>query len=100
MKLADPANSDSTILDRMVRPDEPTLSVAAAKSILKLDFSAADHARMNELSAKAQAGTLTPDEQEEAETYGRIGSFLGVLQSKARRSLRGRSGPGKTRSSR
>ena len=40
------------------------------------------------LSAKARAGTLTPEEDAEAGKYELIGHLLSIMQSKARRSLR------------
>jgi hypothetical protein len=42
---------------------------------------------MNALSAKARAGTLTDDENEELDNYLRVGDLLAILQSKARRSI-------------
>jgi hypothetical protein len=47
---------------------------------------------MHELAAKAREGTLTPAEQAEINNYERVGYLLGVLHSKARRSLKGRHG--------
>lgn len=45
---------------------------------------------MRELAARARAGTLTAEEQAEIDTYGRVGSLLSILKSKARRSLKQR----------
>ncbi len=45
---------------------------------------------MRELSAKARAGTLTAEEDADAGKYELIGHLLNVMQSKARRSLKGR----------
>jgi len=42
------------------------------------------------LAAKAQAGTLTEEEQTEVEAYSRVGSLLGILRSKARKALKGK----------
>ena len=44
---------------------------------------------MRELSAKAREGTRTLDEQAAITNYERVGHFLNILQSKARRSLKG-----------
>jgi hypothetical protein len=44
---------------------------------------------MTDLAAKARQGTLTSDEQAEAEGYERVSSFLGLVKSKARCSLIG-----------
>jgi hypothetical protein len=42
---------------------------------------------MNALAAKARAGTLTNEENEELENYLRVGDLIAIMQSKARRSL-------------
>jgi hypothetical protein len=43
---------------------------------------------MHELSAKAQAGTLTPDEEEKMDAYERAGALLSILKSKTRQTLK------------
>ena len=45
---------------------------------------------MRQLSAKAQQGTLTPEEQDEINNYERAGHVLSLMKSKARRSLKSR----------
>jgi hypothetical protein len=68
---------------------------------LSLDFHQTDKQRMRELSAKARAGTLTAEEDAEAGRYELLGHLLGILQSKARRSLKYHRGEdGKLRTSR
>ena len=79
---------------RVVLPDAATLfTPGVAQSVLLMEFTEADRLRMNELSAKAQEGTLTNDEQTELDSYERVGHFLSLLKSKARRSLQGRPSP-------
>ena len=56
-------------------------------SILALDFTQADHDRMNALAAKAQSGALSKAEDEELDNYLRVGDLLAIMQSKARRTL-------------
>lgn len=90
MQLSDTNTSEMAILTRVLEPDKPTLSPEAAHALLALDFSPADKARMRELAAKAREGTLTPAEQAATDSYERVGHLLNILQSKARRSLRGR----------
>jgi hypothetical protein len=80
--------SEMEILRRVVDPGRPYLSSAAAHSILALEFSEADRARMNELAAKNRTSGLTSSENEELDNYIRVGQTLGILQAKARRSLR------------
>jgi hypothetical protein len=88
---------EAAILTRLVGPDEPALSPAAAKGILQLTFSPTDKQLMHVLTVKARAGTLTKDEQAEVEAYSRISSLLGILKSKARRVLKHRSSNGKAK---
>ena len=69
---------------------EPLFSPEAARAILRLDFSAADRARMNDLAAKKRKALLSVVEDEELNNYVRVGQVLGILKSKARRSLKSR----------
>jgi len=86
--------SEMAILRRIVDPEQPFLSAEAAWALLRLDFTVADRARMHHLAAKNREGKLTPSEEQELNSYIRVGQTLGILQSKARRSLRaaGKSG--------
>lgn len=79
---------EGEIWKRLLKPDRPGFSREAAESLLKLDFSAGDRKRMNELSAKARKGTLTAEEDAELDGYIHVGLVLSMLQSKARVSLR------------
>jgi hypothetical protein len=79
--------SEMAILRRVVDPGQPFLSVEAAEAILRLDFHADDLMRMNQLAEKNRAGQLTPTDEQELNGYIRVGQILGILQSKARRSL-------------
>lgn len=79
-------NKAVEIWNRVIRL-EGDLSPSAARALLKLEFSSRDHSWMNELSAKARSGTLSPQEQIEIDTYERLGSLLDIIHSKARRAL-------------
>lgn len=79
--------SEMKILRRVVGLDEPYLSTDAAREILRLDFSKTDRRRMNQLAARNRAGKLTESENDELNNYIRVGQTLGILQSKARRTL-------------
>lgn len=80
--------NEASLLRRVIDPGKPSLSVAAAQSILTIEFPPEDKQRMHELAARARAGTLTPDEELEIDTYGRVGSLIGILKSKARQSVK------------
>jgi hypothetical protein len=71
-------------------PETGNLRRAAAETIIELDFSPPDRERMEELAAKASAGTLSARDRKEAMTYNRVAHVLALLQSKARQSLRSR----------
>jgi hypothetical protein len=95
-------NNEAAILGRLLDPNGTALTPEAANAILALEFCQQDKERMNTLAAKARAGSLTAEEQSEIEAYSRVGSLLGILQSRARKFLKGRrcstraatSGPG------
>jgi hypothetical protein len=64
------------------------MSPEIARNVLQIQFDGADHDRVNALSEKAQQGTLTPAERDELDEYIRVGTLLGILQSKARQVLK------------
>ncbi len=70
----------------ILHPDEK-LPPRVASAILGLSFPEADVIRMRELSAKARAGSLTPEENAEMDNYERVGAILSTLKSKARQVL-------------
>ena len=92
MQQSKGTTSESAILRRVLEPENPTFSAAAARAILDLDFNRADKERMHNLSAKAQEGTLSRREQAELNNFEKVGHLIGLMQSKARRSLKGRNG--------
>jgi hypothetical protein len=65
-------------------------SPAAARALLKLQFSQTDLLRMRELAAKARAGSLTPEEERLISTYEQLGCVLDIIHSKSRRVLKRR----------
>jgi hypothetical protein len=97
MRMTHAGTSDGAIFSRVLEPDRATLGPVAARAILALGFSQADKDRMRQLPAKAQEGSLTPEEQAEINIYKRVGHILSLMKSKARRSLKGRGGNGNAR---
>jgi len=87
-KSVSASSSEMSILRRVVDPDRPFLSEDAARAILGLGFDKSDRARMNRLAEKNREARLTPTEEEELNNFIRVGQTLGILQSKARRSLK------------
>jgi hypothetical protein len=87
MQFSTIENAESTILARVIAADEPTLPEAVARELLKWGFGDTDRQRMSDLAMKARQGTLDPEETAEIDAYERVSSFLGLVKSKARRSL-------------
>ena len=85
---------ESAIWGRLLGPESTTLSGVAARAILKIDFPQLDKERMRHLADKARKGTLTPEEQDEIDSYGRIGSFISIVKSKVRAALKKSQGNG------
>jgi hypothetical protein len=92
MQLSHTNTSETAILSRVLEPGKPTFSAAAARALLEFDFNQADKERMHQLSAKAQEGKLSRHEQAELDNFERVGHLISLMQSKARRSLKGRNG--------
>ena len=81
-------NTESAILARILESDERELTPEAARYLLSIKLSTADEDRVDELSEKARAGSLTEAESEELDGYLHVGSLVAVWQSKARRILK------------
>ena len=67
-----PGKTAAAIWSRIVKADQANLTPEVARTILKFTFDPEDHRRVDELSAKAQKGTLTPEERAELEEYVRV----------------------------
>jgi hypothetical protein len=93
MQLKQLPNNEVAILARLLGPSQMMLSPEAAEAILAISFSQTDNDRMQELAAKARAGILNQEEQDEVEAYGRVGSLISMLKSAARQSLKVGLGP-------
>jgi hypothetical protein len=79
-----------SILERMIDADNGDFTPEVARYFLSLDFSPQEHARCETLSGKAAEGTLSEDEAGELDEFLVANALLGVLQSKARISIRRR----------
>jgi hypothetical protein len=88
MAVLDEPSTESAIWNRLLQPVGRTLSLAAARSILRLQFCPEDEERMHELAAKARGGSLTPAEQAQIREYERAGNLLALMKSKARQRLK------------
>jgi len=76
------------ILGRLFLNGEKELTRQKARFFLELSFSQADEERIHELSEKNPEATLTDAERDELLGYAKAGCLLGILHSRARRTLK------------
>ena len=88
MKLKERTVRDTAAIWQRAIQFQGELTPGAARALLQFQFSERDHARMDELSTKARAGTLSAEEQAELDTFERLGCVLDIVHSEARRPLK------------
>lgn len=79
--------TEVTILARVLSNGRGQLPHDIARYVLKLSFSDRDKARMHDLVVRNQDDALTAEEKEQLLAFGKAGDVLGILKSKARRTL-------------
>lgn len=79
--------TEADILSAVVAANEGDLPVEAARSLVGLHFRQDAVNRMNALAKRNRCGELTEAEKSELEKYLRVGTFLNLIQAKARLSL-------------
>jgi len=77
----------SSTLDRFLCPPTGCLTPQIAEKIVEWKPDAQLQARIKELGQKADAGTLSPQEDAEYEQYIEDGDVIALLQAKARHIL-------------
>ena len=87
MTTNNPNLIETSLWQRLIRPEEGTFSRDAAQSLLRLSFSDKDRNRMIDLAERNQQGLLKRKEKKELEEFIRVGDVLGMIHSKARQSL-------------
>ena len=80
--------TEATILARVLCDEDGQLPAELARYILERDFSERDKARMHDLAVRNQRGALSPAETEELFAFGKAGTVLAILQSRARGMLK------------
>jgi hypothetical protein len=81
--------SEADIFADVIGPDDEKLTPDVAKSILQWKFTDRASRRMSDLADRNNKGTITVAEREELERFLRVGSFINIVQAKARLSLTG-----------
>ena len=75
--------SYGTILDRVLAPLGPKLTVEMARALVSLQISEADQRRLDELADRNTEGQLTPEEREEYAAWVSACDLVGILQAKS-----------------
>ncbi|HEY2883293.1 MAG TPA: hypothetical protein VGJ15_12685 [Pirellulales bacterium] len=78
----------ATILDRIFEPFGEALTPETARRIVDWHADVEIERRLDELGNKSNDGILSTEEREEYETYVRAIDFIGILQAKARGTLK------------
>lgn len=81
-------DSEAAILERVIDPGRGGFSVELARQILAWDFPTSDHQRYAQLQEKADAGTLTPNEEQELDRYLSVNNIIAIFKARARASLK------------
>ena len=82
------ADPELAIWERVFVPDPRHITPDQARYLLEVRFSQADLDRINELSAKADDGTLEAEEKVELERYVHVGHLLSTLKARIRGKLK------------
>lgn len=85
-----PQTTEVAIFGRLLDNRKGELSPALARYVLTLGFNETDQARMRDLAARNQEGSLSAEEHAELMSYVKAGHLLALLHSKARKALRKR----------
>jgi hypothetical protein len=79
---------EAIFLESIVEPLSRCFTPEVAQQVADLRADARLQERVDLLAEKCNEGQLTPEENEEYELYVRTGTFLAILQAKARKQLR------------
>jgi len=88
MEHPESATNEVAILARILGNGDGDLPREIARYVLTLGFSDHDKARMHDLAVRNQNDALSDAEKEELFAYGKAGTLLSILKSKARRALK------------
>ncbi len=92
VQSTDQDTSEAAIFGRLFTNGKQTLTLDLARHVLGMGFSAEEKARVHELAVKNQEGRIEPEELRELDSYIKVGDILAILQSKARKILKAKSG--------
>lgn len=79
---------ESAVLEEMLEPIGRALGPESARALASLRPSRKAEERVEELAMKCNEGLLTPEERAEYEAYVNASTLIGILQAKARQTLK------------
>jgi hypothetical protein len=82
-----PPSTEAAILARVIQGSKLTHSPEAVRALRDLRFTEEDRKKMHELALKNQQGLLSVEEEQELDSYVRVGRFLDLVSAKAAKSL-------------
>jgi hypothetical protein len=71
-------------LDSLFDPAHPSFTAEGVRRLLELRCSEQEQTQMEIFAAKANEGTLTPEERRQYESWVRAGALMSMLKAKAR----------------
>ena len=83
-----PTITEADIFADVVAPNCGDLPPDVSRSVLQWKFTEQAAERMSTLADRSNKGVITEPEREELERYLRVGSFINIIQAKARLSLK------------
>lgn len=92
--MAEKTINEVDIWTGVIAPDRADMPEPSATAILGWSFNDDAKVRMEELANRNGRGELSESEREELEAYVNVGQVIGILQAKARISLKRSSGNG------
>jgi Fic family protein len=87
MSTSHAIENEVTVFARIFGNGDEQIPAEFARQILDLQVSKRDEARMQDLVVRNQNDGLSPAEKEEMIAFAKATSLLGILKSKARRTL-------------
>lgn len=86
--MIEKALSEVDIWTNLIVPESGDMSSVHANAILNWQFDEDANHRMAELASRNNKDELTEAERDELQAYVNVGQVIGILQAKARLSLR------------
>jgi hypothetical protein len=88
MSTIDLGTTDLGLFTELLKSEAREMTPEVARYFLGIEFPTTHQERMHQLGEKAQNGTLSPAEGQQLDRYLNVTHVLGILKSRARRTLR------------